>query len=92
MEIVATHKLFNINRIKLENRIHRIFDPPPLDIESKDSFGNPVIPREWFLVPLFVIDDAVEKIKDSMITGYVYDPKSAGLVKHGASPLSEGST
>jgi len=35
---------------------------------------------------LFVIDDAVEKIKDGTITGYVYDPKSARLVKHSASP------
>jgi hypothetical protein len=88
VEIVATYKLFNISRIKLENLIHRIFDPARLDIEIKDRFGNPVIPREWFLVPLFVIDDAVEKIRDGTITGYVYDPKSAGLVKHGASPLS----
>ncbi len=83
----ATYKLFNISRIKLENLIHRIFDPARLDIEIKDRFGNPVIPREWFLVPLFVIDDAVEKIKDGTITGYVYDPKSASLVKHSASPL-----
>ncbi len=90
VEIVATYKLFNISRIKLENLIHRIFDPARLDIEIKDRFGNPVIPREWFLVPLFVVDDAVEKIKDGTITGYVYDPKSASLVKHSASPLPGG--
>jgi hypothetical protein len=52
-----------------------------LDIQIEDRFGNPVIPREWFLVPMFVIDDAVEKIKDGTITGYVYDPKKASLVK-----------
>lgn len=91
VEIVATYKLFNISRIKLENLIHRIFDTARLDIEIKDRFGNPVIPREWFLVPLFVIDDAVEKIKDGTITGYVYAPKSAGLVKHSAPPLPGGS-
>jgi hypothetical protein len=39
-----------------------------------------VIPREWFLVPLFVVDEAVERIKDGTITGYVYDPKAATLV------------
>ena len=86
VEIVATYKLFNISRIKLENLIHRIFDPARLDIEIKDRFGNPVIPREWFLVPLFVINDAVEKIKDGTITGYVYDPNSARLVKRGPPP------
>jgi hypothetical protein len=81
VEIVATYKLFNISRTKLENLIHRIFDPARLNIEIKDRFGKPVTPREWFLVPLFVIDDAVEKIKDGTITGYVYDPKAARLVK-----------
>jgi hypothetical protein len=54
VEIVATYELYNINRTKLENLIHRIFDPARLDIEIKDRFGNPVIPREWFLVPRFV--------------------------------------
>lgn len=80
VEIVATYTLYNINRAKLENVIHRIFDPARLDIEIKDRFGNPVIPREWFLVPRFVIDDAVERIKDGTITDYTYDPKSARLV------------
>lgn len=79
VEIVATYKLYNLGRAKLENLIHRIFDPARLDIEIKDRFGNPVVPREWFLVPLFVIDDAVEKIKDGTITGYTYDPKTASL-------------
>lgn len=79
VEIVATYKLFNVSRSKLENLIHRIFDPARLDIEIKDRFGIPVMPREWFLVPLFVIDDAVEKIRDGTITGYVYDPKQARL-------------
>ena len=80
VEVVATYQLFNISRTKLENLIHRIFDPARLDIEIKDRFGNPVIPREWFLVPLFVIDDAVEKIKDGTITRFIYDPQSAQLV------------
>lgn len=81
VEIVATYTLYNINRTKLENLIHRIFDPARLDIEIKDRFGNPVVPREWFLVPRFVVDDAVEKIKDGTITDYVYDPKAARLVR-----------
>ena len=79
VEIVATYKLSNINRTKLENLIHRIFDPVRLEIEIKDRFGNPVMPREWFLVPLFVIDEAVSRIKDGTITGYQYDPGTASL-------------
>lgn len=83
VEIIATYKLSNINRTKLENLIHRIFGPARLDIEIKDRFGNPVIPREWFLVPLFVVDEAVERIKDGTITSYTYDPKAARLVGRG---------
>jgi hypothetical protein len=81
VEIIATYKLANINRTKLENLIHRVFDPARLSIEIKDRFGNPVIPREWFLVPLFVIDEAVDRIKDGTITAYVYEPASAALIE-----------
>lgn len=83
VDVVATYELFNINRTKLENLIHRIFDTARLDIEITDRFGNPVVPREWFLVPLFVIDDAVEKIKDGTISNHIYDPHSACLRKTG---------
>ena len=81
VEIVATYNLFNVNRARLESVIHRIFDPARLDIEVKDRFGNPVIPREWFLVPLFVIDEAVAKIKDGTITDFIYDPSTARLTR-----------
>ena len=81
VDMVATYELYNINRAKLENLIHRIFGAARLDIEIMDRFGQPVIPREWFLVPLFVIDEAVERIKNGTITGYTYDPKTASLVR-----------
>ena len=81
VEVVATYELYNINRTKLENLIHRIFDSARLDIEIKDRFGNPVVPREWFLVPLAAIDEAVEKIKDGSISKYHYDPKQAKLAE-----------
>lgn len=79
VEIVATYELYNINRTKLENLIHRIFDRARLDIEIKDRFGNPVVPREWFLVPIYAIDEAVERIKDGTIRDFAYDPSTASL-------------
>ncbi len=81
VEVVATYVLYNVNRVKLENIIHRVFDRAQLDIEIKDRFGNPVKPREWFLVPLFIVNEVVERIKDGTITEYVYDPMTARLVK-----------
>lgn len=48
--------------------------------EERDAIiAQPVTPREWFLVPVFIIDEVVEKIRDGTITGYVYDPKTASL-------------
>lgn len=81
VELVATYKLYNISRSKLEALIHRIFGSVRLDIQIQDRFGRPVVPEEWFMVPFFVIDEAVEKIKDGTITNYIYDPKSARLVE-----------
>ena len=83
VEIVASYELYNINRAKLENLIHRFFEPARLDIEIKDRFGNPVVPREWFLVPLFAVDEAVEKIRDGTISHFVYDPDLAVLKRVG---------
>jgi hypothetical protein len=80
VEVIAEYKLFNINRTRLEKLIHRFFASAAYDIEITDRFGKPVRPREWFLVPLHVIDEAVERIKDGRITQYRYDAKSARMV------------
>ena len=82
VQIVATYKLYSINRTKLENLIHHVFAPARLDIQILDRFGNPVSPREWFLVPWPAIDEAVKRIKDNTITQYTYNPQSASLQKH----------
>lgn len=81
VEIVATYQLFNINRHKLEKIFHRIFGHAQLDVEIADRMGNPISPREWFLVPLDVIDKAVKRIIDGSISDYSYDATRADLVK-----------
>jgi len=80
VEVVATYKLHNLNRTKLENIFHRLFGAAQLDLTIEDRFGNPVKPREWFLVPLQVIDEAVQRIRDGSITSMAYDPGSARLI------------
>ena len=81
VEVVATYRLAGINRTRMENVFHRLFAPARLNVTINDRFGHPVLPEEWFLVPLFVIDEAVERIKDGSITAYIYDPSTARLVK-----------
>lgn len=80
VEVVATYTLHNLSRIKLENIIHRLFGAAQIDLTIDDRFGNLVKPREWFLVPLQAIDEAIRRIQDGTITKVLYDPKTARLV------------
>jgi hypothetical protein len=80
VEIVAAFKLANVNRMKLESLLHRFFECARLNLELKDRFGSQVEPREWFLVPLPAIDEAIQRIKDGSIGGFRYDLESAALV------------
>lgn len=81
VEIIATYELYNINRTKLENLLHRFFEVARLNIQISDRFGNPIYPREWFLVPLFVIDEVVERVKDGTLTSFRYEINEVKLIK-----------
>jgi hypothetical protein len=81
VEIVATFKLANINRKKLETMLHKFFDPARLEVQLQDRFGIPVNPKEWFLVPLEAIEEVIEKIKEGTIDQFRYDPESASLTR-----------
>jgi hypothetical protein len=80
VEVVATYKLYNINRSKLENLLHRFFAPARLDFEIPDRFNHPVKPREWFLVPLSAVQDAIERISEGTLTNFEYDRDQARLI------------
>ena len=81
VEVVATYQLFNINRTKLENLIHRFFESAKLDIEIPDRFGNLIAPREWFQIPVFLIDETIQKFQDGSIGNYRYDPATMSILK-----------
>ena len=80
VEVVAEYKLYNINRTKLERLIHRALGPARLDLSAGDRFGKTVQPREWFLVPLSIINELVSRIGDGSITQHIYDPELAKFV------------
>ncbi len=81
VEIVATFKLENINRKKLEAIFHKFFASAKLDLELTDRFNIPVKPREWFLVPLEVIETVIDKIQDGTIEQFRYDRETASLAR-----------
>ena len=80
VEIVATYKLAGIDGRRLEAIFHRVFAGARLDLAIPDRFGSAARPREWFLAPLPVIDEVVERVRDGSIAGMVYDQNSAALV------------
>ncbi len=82
-ELVATYQLANINRKALEATLHKFFAKARLDVALADRFGDKVHPREWFLVPLPVIAEVVDRIKDGSISEYRYDTTSASLNRVG---------
>ena len=79
VEVVATYKLHNLNRVKLEAIFHRLFGAAQIDLTIEDRFGHPVKPREWFLVPLHAVDEAVQRILDGSISGFTYSIEEARL-------------
>ena len=51
VEIVATYELANLPRRKVEELLHRFFEPArPGQLFITDRFGKKVYPREWFYV------------------------------------------
>ena len=80
VEVVATYDLYGIEPVKLENLIHRVFSSVQLDIEITDRFGKKVKPREWFMVPLPVVDELIAAIQSGRAEGLRYDPLQAKLV------------
>ena len=82
VEIVASYNLYNIKISKFENLVKKLFSNAKLNIKINDRFGNPVSPEEWFLVPLDVIQEAIQKIIEGTITKYIYDPALAKMVEN----------
>ncbi|WP_281821345.1 GIY-YIG nuclease family protein [Sphingobium sp. BS19] len=80
VDVVATYKLFDVNRPRLERLIHHVLENVRFEVEIPDRFGKLVRPREWFLVPLSVIDEIVQRIADGTLVDYTYDRTHAALV------------
>ena len=80
VELVGEVKLSNINRVKLENLLHRFFAEARLDMALKDRFGEEIVPREWFVVPLQIINEVLDKLISGEIVNYRYDAKSGKVM------------
>jgi len=80
VELVASYKLANINRVKLEHLLHDFFAEARMDMRLRDRFGGAVEPREWFLVPLPVIERFVQLLIEGRLERCEYDAGSAKII------------
>jgi len=71
--IAASYEVYNVNPHKLEQLIHQFFSCSCLDIDIIDANGKVHKPREWFVAPLNVIEEAIELIISGDIVNYRYD-------------------
>jgi len=73
VHLVATYSCNNINANKLESLLHRFFGNACLNIDLFNDKGQRITPREWFVVPFDVIDEAIALILGGTILNYEYD-------------------
>ena len=73
VHIVATYRTYNFNPVKLEGLLHRFFGAACLDINLFDGDGQLYRPREWFVAPFEVIEQAIQFMLSGEIVGYRYD-------------------
>lgn len=80
VEIVASYACENIHIQNLENLLHRFFAEVCLNIDVWDKNNDRITPREWFVVPLKAIDEAVELLQNQTIFNYRYDKEKNKIV------------
>lgn len=73
VQIEAEYKTFNMNTQKLEQLLHNFFGSSCLNIDIWDENLRRRMPQEWFVVPLQIIDQAIEMIITEEIIHYKYD-------------------
>lgn len=81
VEIVASYKVVNLHSQKFEDLIHQVLKAAQFHITVVDDEGHIHEPKEWFVVPLSVVNTIIEKIIDGSIVRCTYNPELQCLEK-----------
>lgn len=90
VEIICTWKCYNLNPQKFEKMIHQFFGAACLEFDIFDEKGRRHTPREWFIVPLPVIEKTVELIISGDILNYKYDTENSVIVEKNSPTIDTG--
>lgn len=81
VKIVAAYKVVNLHSQKFEDMVHKILKTVQFHVIVVDDDGVSHEPKEWFVVPLNVIDTIIARIMDGSIVGYTYNATMKCLEK-----------
>ncbi|NLO71252.1 MAG: GIY-YIG nuclease family protein [Porphyromonadaceae bacterium] len=80
VEVVSTYRCFNVNTHNFENLLHRFFGNVCLNVDVFNKQNQRITPREWFIVPLEIVDEAINMIINGSIVNFRYDEKTQKIV------------
>lgn len=80
IKIITTWKCYNMNPQKLEQLLHNFFGKVCLNIDIFDEKKRRHTPREWFVAPIEVIEQAIELIISGEVVNYSYDVENKVIV------------
>jgi len=80
VSIQGAWKCFNMNPQKLEQLLHNFFGNSCLELDVFDEKGKRHTPREWFIAPMEVIEQAIELIINGKIVNYKFDEGNMTII------------
>ena len=81
VNIQGAWKCFNMNPQKLELLLHNFFGNSCSELDVFDQKGKRHTPREWFIAPIEVIEQAIELIINGKIINYKFDAGNMTIIK-----------
>lgn len=73
VKIAAIYKVINLHSQKFEDLVHQILKNVQFQVKVIDDKGLLHEPKEWFVVPLSIVDAIIRKIADGTIINYSYN-------------------
>lgn len=81
VRILMAYKCYTMNPQKLEQQLRNFFGYSCLNIDVFDKDGNRHIPKEWFIAPLSIIEQAIHYIISVEIVYYKYDSTNEEIIE-----------
>lgn len=81
VKIITAWKCYNMNPQKLEQLLHNFFGKSCLNIDIFDEKKRRHTPREWFVAPIEIIEQAIELIISGEVVEYEYNSDNYIIAK-----------